>query len=233
MLFSQSPRLPAPASTLTLSRSDQPSQARRLSLIVLVMSARLFRTCVIAAAGSAVALQRGRPFAGRRFFASATMAAPAAASARLRQKLSAARAQTAAPVAASPQRQILLDSATEQDWDAVVAALEPFMKENRVARLREMLDRRRGGLHLVLENVADPFNAAAVMRSAEGLALRRLQSRALASHAEALLRKLEDSGARVKGATDGILVERGGEVELEHLPGRQRVEADGLARARE
>ena len=89
------------------------------------MAARLFRTCVIAAAGSAVALQRGRPFAGRRFFASATMgmAAPAAASeraaARLRQKLSAARAQSAAPVAASPQRQILLDSATEQDWDAV------------------------------------------------------------------------------------------------------------------
>ena len=144
------------------------------------MSARLFRTCVIAAAGSAVALQRGRPFAGRRFFASATMAAPAAASeraaraARLRQKLSAARAQTAAPVAASPQRQILLDSATEQDWDAVVAALEPFMKENRVARLREMLDRRRGGLHLVLENIGDPHNAAAVLRTAEGLGVQHV-----------------------------------------------------------
>ena len=47
---SQNPRLAAPASTLTLSRSDQPSQARRLSLFVLVMAARLFRTCVIAAA---------------------------------------------------------------------------------------------------------------------------------------------------------------------------------------
>jgi len=144
------------------------------------MAARLFCTCVFAAAGSAVALQRGLPFAGRRFLASATMAAPAAASeraaraARLTQKLSAARAQSAAPAAASPQRQILLDSATEQDWDAIVAALEPFMKENRVARLREMLDRRRGGLHLVLENIGDPHNAAAVLRTAEGLGVQHV-----------------------------------------------------------
>jgi len=63
---------------------------------------------------------------------------------------------------------------TTADWKRVGKALTPFMKENRVAKLGEVLKRRRGGIHLVLENIADPHNAAAVLRTSEGLGVQHV-----------------------------------------------------------
>ena len=79
----------------------------------------------------------------------------------------------ARPPTPSAQK-IYTSSATPQHWHAIASALRPFMKDSRIARLEEVLSRRRRGLHLVLENVADPFNAAAVMRSAEGLGVQHV-----------------------------------------------------------
>ena len=59
-----------------------------------------------------------------------------------------------------------LDDATPADWIKVVRELSPFMKESRVLRLQAALRRRRSRLHLVLENIADPHNSAAVSAAA-------------------------------------------------------------------
>ena len=67
-----------------------------------------------------------------------------------------------------------LEHASTADWARVAHALAPFSRENRLQRLQEILQKRRGGIHLVLENVADPFNCAAVLRTAEGLGVQHI-----------------------------------------------------------
>ena len=62
------------------------------------------------------------------------------------------------PTTAPSRRKLLLSEASPEDWADVVSALEPFARGSRVQRLSDVLAKRRAGLHLVLENIADPFN---------------------------------------------------------------------------
>jgi len=55
--------------------------------------------------------------------------------------------------------------------DAVVAALAPLVSPERAARIEAVLDRRLVGLTVVIENLYDPHNGAAALRSLEGLGL--------------------------------------------------------------
>ncbi len=77
-------------------------------------------------------------------------------------------------VSAVRRRRLLLNEATPEDWKLVAETLSPFARGNRLIRLNEVLAKRRGNLHLVLENIADPYNVAAVMRTAEGLGVQHL-----------------------------------------------------------
>lgn len=79
-----------------------------------------------------------------------------------------------ATVASASINRFTLAEATPAQHALIAGTLAPFMKEERVVRMREVLDRRRRGVHLVLENVADPFNCAAVMRTAEGLGVQHV-----------------------------------------------------------
>lgn len=74
----------------------------------------------------------------------------------------------------SSSRQLRLSEATSSDWAAIVSTLAPFAKEERVAKLNDVLGRRRAGIHVVLENVEDAFNTAAVLRTAEGLGVQHV-----------------------------------------------------------
>jgi tRNA (guanosine-2'-O-)-methyltransferase len=49
--------------------------------------------------------------------------------------------------------------------------LAPFMEEGRKSRIAEVLERRTKGLVLVLENLYDPHNISAILRSAEAMGL--------------------------------------------------------------
>ena len=73
-------------------------------------------------------------------------------------------------------RQLSIADATPKDWREVVAALEPVVRQSRMERLRGVLARRRAGVHLVLENLTDPFNVAAVLRTAEGLGVQHIHT---------------------------------------------------------
>ena len=79
-----------------------------------------------------------------------------------------------ATVASASINRFTLAEATPAQHALIAGTLAPFMKEERVVKMREVLDRRRRGVHLVLENVADPFNCAAVMRTAEGLGVQHV-----------------------------------------------------------
>eukprot|EP00965_Chrysotila_dentata_P185694 6130475-Pleurochrysis_carterae.AAC.3 len=48
------------------------------------------------------------------------------------------------------------------------------MKESRYTRMEQVVMRRRDGVHLVLENLSDPLNCGAVMRTAEGLGVQHI-----------------------------------------------------------
>ena len=52
--------------------------------------------------------------------------------------------------------------------------LEPFVTENRKARLKEVLAQRTRNLVLVLEDIYDPHNASACIRSAEAMGVQEL-----------------------------------------------------------
>jgi len=67
-----------------------------------------------------------------------------------------------------------LTTAKRDDWCRVVDALAPFMKERRLRRLETALSQRRNGLELVVENVADPWNLASLVRSAEALGVQHV-----------------------------------------------------------
>jgi tRNA (guanosine-2'-O-)-methyltransferase len=62
-------------------------------------------------------------------------------------------------------------SASPED---VIAALEPQLTPERRARIDAVLDARLGGLTVVLENLHDPHNGAAALRSVEGFGLAEL-----------------------------------------------------------
>ncbi|HWM88859.1 MAG TPA: RNA methyltransferase [Kofleriaceae bacterium] len=55
--------------------------------------------------------------------------------------------------------------------DTVVAALAPLLSPERSARIESVLDSRLVGLTLVIENLYDPHNGAAALRSLEGIGL--------------------------------------------------------------
>lgn len=59
------------------------------------------------------------------------------------------------------------------------AYLEGFMTERRKARLREVLSHRTRNLALVLEDIYDPHNASACIRSSEAMGLQELHVAAL------------------------------------------------------
>jgi tRNA (guanosine-2'-O-)-methyltransferase len=58
--------------------------------------------------------------------------------------------------------------------DVVVAAMRPLLSDDRIARIEEVLDSRLTGLTVVLENLYDPHNGAAALRSVEGFGLSAL-----------------------------------------------------------
>ncbi len=55
--------------------------------------------------------------------------------------------------------------------EVVVAALRPLLSDERMARIEAVLDARLAGLTLVVENLYDPHNGAAAVRSAEAFGL--------------------------------------------------------------
>jgi len=78
-------------------------------------------------------------------------------------------------VARLSQLEILrVTDANHEQWSHIVETLMPFIKESRVARLKKVLAQRRSGLHLVLENIGDPYDQAAVLRTAEGLGVQHV-----------------------------------------------------------
>ena len=91
-----------------------------------------------------------------------------------------ARASTTAarlPGAAPPhelQKRLTLSEATPQDWRLVVDALAPFMRAAVSADGESRYAGRRANLHLVVENLADPFNAQSVCRTAEALGVQHV-----------------------------------------------------------
>ena len=73
-------------------------------------------------------------------------------------------------------RLLRLSGASAEDWRAVVDCLAPFLKEKRIRRLEQVLRRRRSHLHLVVENIVDPHNAASLLRTAESLGVQHVHA---------------------------------------------------------
>ncbi|HEY2729550.1 MAG TPA: RNA methyltransferase [Polyangia bacterium] len=61
-----------------------------------------------------------------------------------------------------------------KDPAAVCAALSPLLMEERRARIDAAVAARLGGLRVVIENLHDPHNGAAVLRSAEAFGIQRV-----------------------------------------------------------
>lgn len=55
--------------------------------------------------------------------------------------------------------------------DTIVAAMTPILSDERRARIEDVLDQRLTGLTVVLENLYDPHNGAAALRSTEAFGL--------------------------------------------------------------
>jgi len=64
--------------------------------------------------------------------------------------------------------------ADEEDPQRVVSMLEPFVTDERRARLRAVIARRLASVTVVLDRPYDPHNGAAVLRSCEAFAVQRL-----------------------------------------------------------
>jgi tRNA (guanosine-2'-O-)-methyltransferase len=67
-----------------------------------------------------------------------------------------------------------VDLSTE-DPAVVIAALSPLLLDERRARIDAAVAARLGGLRVVIENLHDPHNGAAVLRSAEAFGIQRVQ----------------------------------------------------------
>jgi tRNA (guanosine-2'-O-)-methyltransferase len=65
--------------------------------------------------------------------------------------------------------------AASADPAAVCATLAPLLLDERRARIDEAAAARLGGLRLVIENLHDPHNGAAVLRSAEAFGIQRVE----------------------------------------------------------
>ncbi len=63
------------------------------------------------------------------------------------------------------------DLIAEHGHQTVIAALDPILTEDRKRRIEEVLAARIEGLTIVLENLYDPHNGAATIRSAEAFGL--------------------------------------------------------------
>jgi tRNA (guanosine-2'-O-)-methyltransferase len=62
-----------------------------------------------------------------------------------------------------------------EDPAAVIAALSPLLLDERRARIDAAVAARLGGLRVVIENLHDPHNGAAVLRSAEAFGIQRVE----------------------------------------------------------
>ena len=62
----------------------------------------------------------------------------------------------------------------EQDPATICAALAPLLLEERRTRIDAAVAARLGGLRVVIENLHDPHNGAAVLRSAEAFGVQRV-----------------------------------------------------------
>src|SRR5215471_12741820 len=63
----------------------------------------------------------------------------------------------------------------DDDPAVVCGALGPLLLDERRARIDEAVAARLGGLRLVIENLHDPHNGAAVLRSAEAFGIQRVE----------------------------------------------------------
>lgn len=77
-------------------------------------------------------------------------------------------------VASSAMRTFTPEEATQEDWALVSEVLARFTAPDRVERLNEVLSKRRKGLHIVLENLENPYDIAAILRTAEGLGVQHV-----------------------------------------------------------
>ncbi|HEV3030768.1 MAG TPA: RNA methyltransferase [Polyangia bacterium] len=68
----------------------------------------------------------------------------------------------------------MADDLLSKDPAAVCAALAPLLMEERRARIDAAVAARLGGLRVVIENLHDPHNGAAVLRSAEAFGIQRV-----------------------------------------------------------
>ena len=85
-------------------------------------------------------------------------------------------ASRAIATTAAPIKRLLTEEITPDEWAHIIEVLAPFAKASRYERLGEVLSKRRGGLHIVLENVGDPCNVAAILRTAEGLGVQHVHT---------------------------------------------------------
>lgn len=60
------------------------------------------------------------------------------------------------------------------DIATITTALRPFLTDRRIERIEQVLDARLGSLTTVIENLHDPHNGAAAIRSMEGFGLQHL-----------------------------------------------------------
>lgn len=68
----------------------------------------------------------------------------------------------------------MADELFTKDPAAVCAALSPLLLEERRARIDAAVASRLGGLRVVMENLHDPHNGAAVLRSVEAFGIQRV-----------------------------------------------------------
>lgn len=89
--------------------------------------------------------------------------------------------------------------------ERVVAALAPILTEERKARIERVLDRRLTSLTVVLEDLYDPHNGAACIRSVEGFGLSDL-------HVIERVHRFERTSGITIGAEKWIDLHRHGDV---------------------
>ena len=104
----------------------------------------------------------------------ATAPALPASSMLMRPRWCSVRTRMAMTSATPSTRPFNPEDASPDDWAIVSSVLGKFAAPERVDRLSEVLAKRRAGLHIVLENVENPYDVAAIMRTAEGLGVHHL-----------------------------------------------------------